>query len=93
MKVLVFEYINGGGFAGRSVSPSLQREGMLMLQTLLHELKSLPSVQCIVPLDRRCQHLDLASTCQVIWIDDAESLFDQLQAAIIDCDAFWPIAT
>jgi len=92
LKVLVFEYINGGGFAGRSVSPSLQREGMLMLQTLLHELKSLSSLQCVVTLDRRCQNLDLASMCQVIWIDDTESLFDQLHTALIDCDAFWPIA-
>lgn len=92
MKLLVFEYINGGGFAGQELSPSLLREGATMLQALLQELKSLLALQLIVPLDRRCRHLSLPDDCQVVWMDDTACLWDRLQDLLMDCDAFWPIA-
>lgn len=92
MKLLVFEYINGGGFAGQIVPPSLLREGTMMLQALLHELNFLADVQLIVPLDHRCHHLQLPPGCRVVWIDDADTLYDTLSILLRDCDAFWPIA-
>jgi predicted ATP-grasp superfamily ATP-dependent carboligase len=92
LKLLVFEYINGGGCAGHELSTSLQREGALMLQTLLNELKSLKQVQLTITLDRRCHAIELPEDCEVFWVDETTSLMDSLRSLLSACDAFWPIA-
>lgn len=92
MKLLVFEYINGGGCAGDEISASLQQEGALMLQTLLNELKPLQDVQLTLTLDRRCHSIDLPEGCEVFWVDETTDLLDCLQSLLSKCDAFWPIA-
>lgn len=92
MKLLVFEYINGGGFAGHEIPASLRREGALMLQTLLDELKSLRGVQLMTLLERRCHAIDLPKACEVFWVDETIALKDSLRSLLADCDAFWPIA-
>ncbi len=92
MKILVFEYVSGGGLAGQPVPVSLAAEGRMMLQALLDDLKSLPAVQLIVPLDRRCQNLTLPANATPRWIDPVTDLVAWLPDLIAQCDAVWPVA-
>ncbi|MEY4210267.1 MAG: hypothetical protein RLZ92_646, partial [Pseudomonadota bacterium] len=54
MKLLVFEYICGGGIADQTLPDSLAAEGSLMLQALIDQLKDLATIQLLIPLDKRC---------------------------------------
>lgn len=92
MKILVFEYIVGGGFAGQALPPSLAAEGGMMLQALLDDLKSLPHLTILLPLDRRYQGLALPSNAEVVPITDDDNVIRRLPELIARCDAIWPIA-
>lgn len=92
MKLLIVEYINSGGFVGQALPSSLAAEGALMLQTLLDDLKSLPDITLLLPLDHRCQSLSLPENCRIHWLADGESLLESLPELLACCDAIWPIA-
>jgi predicted ATP-grasp superfamily ATP-dependent carboligase len=40
MKILVYEHVSGGGFAGTSIPADILCEGFAMLRTLIHSLKT-----------------------------------------------------
>jgi tyramine---L-glutamate ligase len=92
LKILVFEYICGGGLAGQEAPASLWAEGCMMLQALVAELKSLPQVEVLLLLDKRCRDLVLPSGLEIIWVDVSRPILGQLEACIAGCDAVWPIA-
>ena len=77
---------------GQDMPASLAAEGCLMLQALLDELKPLPNLQLILPLDRRCVGLNLPDNAQLVWIDGSQPLQTWLSALIASSDAVWPIA-
>lgn len=93
MRILVFEYISGGGMRAESLPAALAREGDLMLRALLRDLCEMPEVQPVALRDARLGiPADVASA--VTWIpltrhDDVERRF---RAAIETADAVWPIA-
>lgn len=93
MRILVFEYVTGGGMASETLPISLAREGEFMLAALLRDLSGLPEVNIVALRDGR---LPTASGAlpQTEWSvlengEDAEHRFGQ---ALADCDAAWPIA-
>ncbi len=92
MKILVFEYICGGGFAGQALPARLLAEGGMMLQALVAELKCLPDVDLLVVLDERCIDLVLPAELDIAWIDSQQPVLSQLLALMAGCDAVWPIA-
>ncbi len=92
MKILVFEYITGGGLAQEELPKSLVREGDLMLKALIDELSILPSVKLTLLLDQRCNALDLPQTIEIIWVTAQQLVYDLLPALIEDSDLVWPIA-
>ena len=92
MKILVFEYITGGGLAQEDLPESLLREGGLMLKALIDELALLPSVKLTVLLDWRCKSLNLPQTIEIIWVTAEQSVYDLLPAHIEASDKVWPIA-
>ena len=92
MKILVFEYITGGGLAREELPESLAREGSLMLKALIDELVVLPSVKLTVLLDWRCNTMDLPQTIQIIRVSAEQSVYDLLPAHIETSDLVWPIA-
>ncbi len=92
MKILVFEYIVGGGFAGQVLPSSLASEGGLMLQALIDDLKSVPELSLLVPLDRRCASLILPLNAEVVHIAEDQDVIDLLPELIARCDAVWPVA-
>ncbi|WP_426993163.1 ATP-grasp domain-containing protein [Methylomonas sp. CM2] len=91
MKILVFEYITGGGFAGQSLPAGLAAEGGQMLQALLHELKALPGIELTVMLDSRCQPSNVLTEAEVVRVNhpDIRTILPKLLNAT---DCFWPIA-
>lgn len=91
MKLLVLEFINGGGFIGQPLPPSLAAEGGLMLQAVLDDLQTLPNLQLLVPLDSRSPAFALSANCQVRW-QEHQPLLAQLPELLAECDAIWPIA-
>lgn len=92
MKLLVFEYICGGGLAGQALPESLLAEGRLMLQALLDELKLLTQIQVLLPLDARCTDLKLPENVQTVVVTGAEAHPDLLENLLTGSYLFWPIA-
>ncbi len=91
MKILVFEYITGGGFNNEALPDALAREGQLMLQALLDDLARLANIQPIVMLDERftgrIKHP--FATVTVSPQQDYQAVFLQ---EVSQCAAVWPIA-
>jgi predicted ATP-grasp superfamily ATP-dependent carboligase len=91
VKILIFEYITGGGFNNQELPDSLAREGRLMLSALLDNLFSIKQLQLIVLLDER--FIELAHPgCKVIEINQQQDALEQFVIAASSCDAVWPIA-
>lgn len=95
MKLLVFEFITGGGLSSETLPASLAHEGSLMLQALLEDLIRLPELQLTVPIDYRQRNcLEYNEDARITWVnvsedDDFESLWQRLLNAN---DAVWVIA-
>lgn len=92
LKILVFEYISGGGLAGQALPPSLAAEGGMMLQALIGDLKSLPDIQLSVPLDARCAKPALLQDSEITVVDSGQDIMAMLPALLAEADLFWPIA-
>ncbi|HIF54690.1 MAG TPA: ATP-grasp domain-containing protein [Methylococcaceae bacterium] len=91
-RILVFEFITGGGFAQQELPPSLANEGMLMLEALVQELAELPSVQLTLLQDWRCGQLQLPENARVVVVTQNQSIHALLPELIAETDAVWPIA-
>ncbi len=91
MKLLVFEYICGGGMADQVLPDSLAAEGRLMLQALIDQLKDLAAIQLLITLDKRCNLVVLPANADIIWIDE-QSPKNYLSDLIAQADAVWPLA-
>lgn len=92
MKILVFEYITGGGFNRQNLPASLANEGRLMLQALLDNLARIKGVDITVMLDwRLLQRLNLYGFTPVVIgpEQDCHASFDRL---VDRFDAVWPVA-
>jgi predicted ATP-grasp superfamily ATP-dependent carboligase len=93
MKVLVFEYVTGGGMAAETVPASLLREGGLMRDALLRDLSDIPEVRPVALRDARyavaAAMAPLADWIAVVEPGEAGQRFrERIEAA----DAVWPIA-
>lgn len=92
MKILVFEYITGGGLAGQVLPASLLAEGRMMLQALLDDLKCLPNLQVLLPLDDRCLNFSLPANTQVVSVAQADDIQQRLPDLIKQAGFVWLIA-
>lgn len=92
MRILVFEYITGGGLVGQALPVSLAAEGGMMLQTLIAELKCLDDIRLCVPLDeRRVRPLTLTEP-EVVRVGPDCEIFALLRELMETVDLFWLIA-
>ncbi|MFN5745446.1 MAG: ATP-grasp domain-containing protein [Methylococcaceae bacterium] len=93
MKILIFEYITGGGLLGRDLPTSLAAEGELMLTALLSDLSAMPTLTLTVLRDARLP-VPPVGAHDVRWIllnqDDNTDLRFSVELQI--ADAVWPIA-
>ncbi|MFI3194897.1 MAG: ATP-grasp domain-containing protein [Methylococcaceae bacterium] len=92
MKVLIFEYITGGGFNKQALPDSLVQEGQLMLQALLACFAQLHTIQVQVMLDSRLQHCLCDQTVDIVLITSEHNSHDSFAKLVQQADAVWPIA-
>jgi tyramine---L-glutamate ligase len=92
VKLLIFEFICGGGLAAAPLPSSLLREGRTMLAALLAELADCADVELIVPLDTRVQNLSPPPSARIVWIDGSRDYADWLPELLQQADLFWPVA-
>ncbi len=92
MRLLVFEFITGGGFLGAALPASLLFEGGMMRNALLTDLASIPEVDVTLTRDSRCPWPDSAFSIRRIEPNGGESGFDLFQRALVDVEVVWPIA-
>ncbi|AEG00674.1 ATP-grasp domain-containing protein [Methylomonas methanica] len=92
MKILVFEYITGGGFAGQVLPVSLLAEGRMMLQALLDDLKFLPNLPALLPLDDRCLNVSLPRGTEVVPVAQTDDIKHILTDLISRAGLIWLIA-
>lgn len=91
-RILVFEFITGGGFSQRALPTSLINQAMLMLNALVQELSILPFIQLTVLQDWRCKPLILPKNAKSVWISKDQSIASFLPKLIDENDAIWLIA-
>lgn len=93
MKILVFEYITGGGMLGETIPRSLAQEGESMLAALLGDLSELPDIRTVALRDARLPLSDRQfSGAAWVFVDRKDDLENHFNDQIGHCDAVWPIA-
>lgn len=89
MKILVYEYLTGGGMEGEPLPPDLAAEGELMARALVADLAELDGVAVLASRDDRLPSLpDPARTVRGLRADAERHWADALAA----CDAAWIVA-
>jgi tyramine---L-glutamate ligase len=89
MRILVHEFVSGGGLAGRPVTASLAREGSAMLTALVADLAALGSHEIVATEDPRFPLRADASVEVVTIHPPARHALDALIASV---DAVWIVA-
>jgi predicted ATP-grasp superfamily ATP-dependent carboligase len=97
VKILVFEYITGGGFNKQELSDSLAREGSLMRNALLDNLNRLnqtrpDSFEVTVMLDWRLSDLANMAGVNIVTIGPEHDVEEEFACLVKECDLAWPIA-
>ncbi|MCK4841795.1 MAG: ATP-grasp domain-containing protein [Methylococcales bacterium] len=91
-RLLVFEFIVGGGFSQQLLPESLAKEGELMLKTLVDELALLADLEITVFIDWRFESLVLSGNVNKIVVSSQQSVFELLSEYVERFDYVWPIA-
>ncbi len=94
MKILVFEYITGGGFNKQELPDSLASEGRLMLNALLDNLRSHAGngIDVVVMLDSRVNGSINTKGFDTVVISPEQNSHEEFVRLVLLCDAVWPIA-
>jgi len=92
MKILVFEYISGGGFNRETLPASLVREGLMMLKALLDGLDEIPGLDVTVMLDARLWDELAPPTVEIAVIGPQDDCLERFEQLAEGHDAVWPIA-
>lgn len=92
MKILVFEYITGGGFNKQELPDSLAGEGRLMLNALLSNLCKLNGFDVTVMLDWRINQLIRETGINKVSIKPEHDITEEFSRLVEQSDAVWPIA-
>jgi len=92
MKILIFEYLCGGGFSQQPLPPSLATEGRLMLHALLADFAALPEHEIIIMQDWRESSKGLPAKVSVVWVSAQQQAMSVFQQILPSCDAVWLIA-
>jgi predicted ATP-grasp superfamily ATP-dependent carboligase len=90
LRILVCEYVTGGGLAGRELPPSLAREGDMMLSALVKDLAEFGGTRVVVTRDRRLPPLGVE--VETHWLEPEDEPWDCWRRLLAQADAFWPIA-
>lgn len=94
MKILVYEYLTGGGLLSQSADGSLFAEGRVMLAALVRDLLEAPNATLSVLLDARTTDTGLPDDSRIAIIT-ATSVAERdarWHEQLTQCDAAWVIA-
>ncbi len=89
MKIVLFEYVTGGGAGGEGLS-ALAREGELMLHALGRGLAAIEDVRLVTVRDARLP--PPAYETALVRVEAGDDGMDAVRTALKDADAFWPVA-
>lgn len=92
LKVLVFEYITGGGLSQSVLPGALAREGLLMLQSLVDTLSLTEQVEPYIMVDFRLVGQLKAKPDWPQPVGPRENYRLEFNRLMSKCDAVWPIA-
>jgi predicted ATP-grasp superfamily ATP-dependent carboligase len=93
MKILVFEYVTGGGLGAEPLPPRLAREGGLMLEALVRDLAAIPEVRPVVLRDGRLPvPPGLEQAAEWVELAPASPWEPVFRSHAASCAAVWPIA-
>ena len=93
LRVLLFEYITGGGLSKEELPGRLAKEGLLMLQSLTHNLAEAPDLELTVMLDQRMlEEFTKSESATIKIIAPNQDYLDEFNRLLPLCDAVWPIA-
>lgn len=90
MRLLVCEYVTGGGFAGAPVPPGLREEAGMMVGRLARDLAALDGIELLVSRDARLASAGLPG--RTLPITAGEDPWRAWAGMIGRADAVWPIA-
>ncbi len=91
MKIVIFEYLCGGGCCHTELPTSLAREGALMLNALIADFAVLPH-QMVILQDKRYSLPFLPPNAQVVLVDTHQDVLSVFRHTLENCDAAWLIA-
>ena len=91
MRILVHEFVSGGGLAGRETPASLAREGLAMLTALVADLAAIRSHQIVTTVDSRFP-LAAPPGVEVMTLSPGSRGRVALDALIASADAVWLVA-
>ncbi len=91
-KLLIFEFITGGGLSQQGLPDSLAREGLLMLEALIDDLTFAAAFQITILLDWRFKQLTLPLNMKAVVVEKHQSVHEILPQLIEQTDFIWPIA-
>ncbi len=92
VKILVFEYITGGGFNKQALPDSLAVEGRLMLDALLNNLLRLKQLEIWLMLDQRLSDSVGKSGINTVIIKPEHDVDEEFARCVWESDLVWPIA-
>ncbi len=90
MRLLICEYVTGGGFLGKPLPASLAREGDMMLAALVKDVAALGGIEIASVRDGRLREVDLPAAFRVV--SASEDPWLAWRNAVEAVDAVWPIA-
>ncbi len=90
MRLLITEFIAGGGMANHPIPEGLKQEGLLMLQSVLKDCALLDGVDVVTTIDDRLE-VNLGAIEKVV-IRNADGYSQEISKLAAQCDAVWVIA-
>ncbi len=92
MRLLIYEFITGGGLIDAPLPPSLRREGAMMRDALLRDVDELRDATVILTRDARCRWPSNSAKTICIEPRDGERGLALFERAVASADVVWPIA-
>lgn len=90
MRLLITEFICGGGLVNHALPASLKQEGLMMLQALIEDCSRIRDCEILTTLDPRIQleNIDV----EVVYIADSNDYIKQIQTIAGNVDMTWVVA-
>ncbi len=89
MRILVFEYITGGGMLGRDLPRALVEEGEMVLASLVSDLAEVGGIEILIVRDARLPVPKLEARYCVVR--EAAEFFKMWNKCLDSVDAVWPV--